>query len=88
MDALILGATAMAFAVAGLFFLRFWRDTGDRLFALFAVAFLLMCFGRVGFAVTQDRLEAHTYLYLLRFFSFSLIVVAIVDKNRSRPPGA
>ncbi|MBL8793072.1 MAG: hypothetical protein JNM56_04145 [Planctomycetia bacterium] len=88
MDELILGATAMAFAVASLFFLRFWRDTGDRLFALFAFAFLLMSCGRVGFGLTQDQEEAHPYLYLLRFFSFSLIVVAIVDKNRSRPPSA
>lgn len=86
MDLLILGATAMAFAVAGLFFLRFWRDTGDRLFALFAVAFWLMSFGRLGFALTQELPAAHPYLYFLRFVAFSLIALAIIDKNRVHDP--
>lgn len=84
MEELILGATAMAFAVAGLFFLRFWRDTGDRLFLLFALSFWLMSFGRCGLALTQDFTEARTYWYVLRLFSFGLILIAIVDKNFSR----
>ena len=39
MASTILGAVAMASFVAALFFIRFWRDTGDRLFLLFAIAF-------------------------------------------------
>jgi hypothetical protein len=35
------GAIAMCFALAGLFFFRFWRDTLDRLFLLFAASFWL-----------------------------------------------
>jgi hypothetical protein len=88
MEPFILGATAMAFAVVGLFFLRYWRDTGDRLFALFAVAFWLMCCGRIGFALTREMTDTHTYLYFLRFIAFSLIALAIIDKNRARPPKA
>jgi hypothetical protein len=45
-----MGALAMAFAVAGLFFLRFWRDTKDRLFAFFALAFFALAANRLGFA--------------------------------------
>jgi hypothetical protein len=86
MEQLILGATATAFAVAGLFFLRFWRDTGDRLFLLFALSFGLMSFGRCGLALTQEFTDARNYWYVLRLFSFSLILIAIVDKNRARDP--
>ena len=31
MDLMLLGAIAMASLVAGLFFLRFWRDTRDQI---------------------------------------------------------
>lgn len=36
------GLITMGFVVAGLFFLRFWRRAGDRLFAAFAVAFWML----------------------------------------------
>ncbi|WP_206078866.1 DUF5985 family protein [Allomesorhizobium camelthorni] len=36
------GLITMGFVVAGLFFLRFWRRTGDRLCAAVAVAFLML----------------------------------------------
>jgi hypothetical protein len=35
----VAGAVTMGFAVAGLFFLRFWRRTTDGLFLAFAAAF-------------------------------------------------
>ena len=38
----LVAATNVATATAGLFFLRFWRKTRDRLFAIFACAFWLM----------------------------------------------
>jgi hypothetical protein len=37
MNAALLGAIAMASLVAALFFLRFWRDTKDRLFLFFSI---------------------------------------------------
>jgi hypothetical protein len=39
MDFVLLGAISMASLIAGLFFLRFWKDTGDRFFLFFAVSF-------------------------------------------------
>ena len=36
------GAIIAGYAVAALLFLRFWRDTRDRLFATFAGAFALL----------------------------------------------
>jgi hypothetical protein len=82
MEEFLMGVIAMASSVAALFFLRFWRDTGDRLFAMFAVAFLLLAFTRLGLALSKTQLEGHTHWYWVRLAAFLLILFAIVDKNR------
>jgi hypothetical protein len=77
----ISGAIMMASAVAGLFFLRFWRKTRDRLFLIFALAFWILALNRVPLLfVTED--ETRTYFYVVRLAAFLLILGAIVDKNR------
>jgi hypothetical protein len=73
--------TTLAFT-AGLFFLRFWRLSGDRFFAFFAVAFWSL---GVTWALLVGRVPEDEYLpyfYLLRLVAFLLILVAVVDKNR------
>ena len=75
------GASTMGYAVAAIFFARFWYDTRDRLFALFGVSFLALATNRGLLTVTMAA-ETRTELYLLRLAAFVLIVVAIVDKNR------
>jgi hypothetical protein len=82
MQDFILGATAMACWVAALFFLRFWRASRDRLFAMFSVAFLLLGLTRFGLSVAHDPTEGETYLYWVRLAAYVIILVAIVDKNR------
>jgi hypothetical protein len=82
MEDFIMGAIAMASLAAALFFLRFWRDTGDRLFAIFAAAFVLLAITRMGLAVSAATTEAHTHWYLGRLAAFVLILLAIIDKNR------
>jgi hypothetical protein len=82
------GGVAMAFAAAGLFFLRFWRDTRDRLFALFAVAFFVLAVNRIGIAVSNVRDGRGDQFYWVRLCAFALILVAVVDKNRGRRPPA
>jgi uncharacterized membrane protein len=79
---LIPGAIVMGYAVAGLFFLRFWRQTQDRLFLIFAVSFWLLGLQRLALALTTQIIESQTGLYLVRLFAFLLILAAIVDKNR------
>jgi hypothetical protein len=82
MEQFMMGAIAMASAIAALFFLRFWRDTGDRLFAIFAASFFLLGLTRLGLALSQEHTEGHTYLYWVRLAAFVLILIAIADKNR------
>ncbi len=77
-----LGLLVMGCAIAGLFFLRFWRKTRDRLFAIFAVAFWLLGFNWLALAFIQQD-EVRTILYCVRLLAFVLILIAILDKNRS-----
>ncbi len=83
MEQVMSGAIAMGFGIAGVFFLRFWKDTGDRLFALFALSFFVMTVSRVVVAL-WDKPEIGTMPYWVRFVAFGLILVAILDKNRPR----
>lgn len=76
------GAILACSLVATLFFLRFWRQTKDSLFAYFAASFLLL--GLVRISLTFLTEEAKTGMYLLRFVAFLLIIFAIIDKNRPR----
>lgn len=88
MDQILRGAVAMGFWVAGLFFLRFWRQTRDRLFALFALAFFILSVNRAGLAISALRGETADYQYWIRLVAFLLILAAILDKNRPRRTSA
>ena len=76
------GLVAMGFAVCVLFFVRYWRQTHDRLFAHFAAAFGLMAIERAAVVFAQQRTENVSWLYLMRLLAFVIIMWAIVDKNR------
>mgnify|MGYP007039530443 CR=1 FL=1 len=84
MTATILGAVAMASLVACLFFIRFWRETKDRFFLLFAVAFGVDAATRTVLAVGHINQEHEPLFYLARLLTFLLIILAIIDKNRTR----
>ncbi|MEW5929374.1 MAG: DUF5985 family protein [Gemmatimonadota bacterium] len=88
MSELISGAMAMAYLISGLFFLRFWKDTRDRLFLIFAVAFGLLAAQRTLLTALADQPSAHLSLYVVRLLAFLLIIAAIVDKNRASHPSA
>lgn len=77
------GAVAMACIVAGIAFLAYWRDSRDRLFVFFAVAFWVLAFNWVLIAAIDPASEHRHWFYLLRLVAFSLIAVGIVEKNRS-----
>lgn len=82
-QALVAGALAMSYFVVALFFLRFWRQTADRLFALFSASFFILAVQRVALALTDDITENAVWLYSLRLLAFLLILAGIVEKNRS-----
>lgn len=77
------GAVVMGFAVAGLFFLRFWRETREELFLAFTAAFWLLGLTQALLEFTDFPIEERSWLFLLRLAAFVLILVAIWRKNRS-----
>ena len=77
------GMLAAGYLVAALFFLRFWRDSRDRLFGFFAAAFALLMVQRTLLAVLRSMNDETSWIYLIRLLAYVLILVAIYDKNRS-----
>jgi len=82
----LLGMIVMGCVVAGLFFVRFWRKTRDRLFAIFAISFWLLAVNWLLLA-TSDQGEIQTTLYMIRLGAFLLILIGIADKNRASSKG-
>lgn len=83
----LMGAVAMASGVATLFFLRFWTQTRDGFFLLFAIAFGLDAATRAVMALSHVADESEPFYYLARLVTFALIILAIIQKNRPRRPG-
>ena len=79
----ISGMLAAGYAAAALYFLRFWRETGDRVFAWFAAAFLLLLVQRLALAFVLDSVGDAVWYYLIRLLAFVLIILAILEKNRA-----
>jgi hypothetical protein len=81
------GALTLASLVAGLFFLRFWRDSRDRLFLFFACAFVALAANWFGLARAPHVPETDASAFLPRLLAFLLIIAGIIDRNRrSNPP--
>lgn len=81
---LISGVLAAGYAVAALFFLRFYRDTRDRLFLYFAVAFAMLTIQRITIPWAAQHEQGTTIFYMMRLAAFLIILAAIIDKNRPR----
>lgn len=81
LNAFLSGAITLGFFVAGLFFARFWRRTGDGLFAAFAAAFALLGLNQGLLTLSGIPVEERSPLYLIRLAAFLIIIIAIVRKN-------
>jgi hypothetical protein len=77
------GAVTLAYIVATVCFVRFWRKTSDRFFLSFALAFGLFALNQLLVSALGAGDERSHYVYILRVLGFVLILVAIVDKNFS-----
>jgi hypothetical protein len=77
------GALCTGYAVAALFFVRFWLRTRVALFGWFAVAFVLLAAQRLMLALTLQAPDAIPWSYTVRLLAFVLILVGIVAQNRS-----
>jgi hypothetical protein len=87
LNAFLLGAVFMASAIASLFFAKFWRQTKDRFFLFFSLAFALDALTRLLLALIPLSDEQEPLFYIGRLLTFSLIITAIIDKNTSGSRG-
>lgn len=82
MIAFLGGLNTMGFALAGLYFLRFWRQTRDSLFIWFAAAFWLFAVNHARDAFLSFNPDS-VIAYVPRLIGFALIIIAILSKNVS-----
>ena len=81
MNELLAGGIATASLIAGLFFLRFWRQTRDRFFLFFSLSFLIEGLNRFALYTLAGLDDQQPIYYVIRLVAYGLIVWAIVDKN-------
>lgn len=84
MTQLLAGGIAMGSLIIALFFLRFWRDTGDRFFLYFALSFAIEGMHRLFASLGGVQDEASPLHYLVRLLAYLLILWAILEKNLPR----
>lgn len=75
------GLITMGFLIAGLWFFRFWRRTGEWLFVAFAGAFVLLAINQGLAEMIELGREETGWVWLLRLAAFLLIIWAIINKN-------
>jgi Family of unknown function (DUF5985) len=80
------GAAAMGCLVAALLFLRFWRDSHERLFFFFSVAFWIFAVNYGVLGLVPLAQERRWYVFMLRLVGFLAILWGIVQKNRQTTP--
>ena len=75
------GAAAMASLAAGVFFVRFWRESHDRLFVCLAAAFATFAINYTMLGVLPLP-DERAYAFVLRLVGFVAILVGILVKDR------
>jgi hypothetical protein len=76
------GVCATTFAVGGVFFARFWRQTADRFFLVFALGFACLSLNYIGLGAFEVADDSRHLVYFLRLVAFIFITGGIIDKNR------
>jgi hypothetical protein len=81
LEGFLLGIIVTASLTAGMFFLKFWRQTKDGLFLAFGAAFLIEGINRIGFLLEGSPNEANASIYVVRLLAFLLILAGILYKR-------
>jgi hypothetical protein len=84
------GIYMISFAASSLFFLKFYKSTGERLFKYFSFACFMLAVERIALFFIENPFpsiptpvsESESWVYFFRLIGFLVIVYAIVEKNR------
>lgn len=77
----LLGFISVSSLWAGLFFLKFWKQTRDSLFLVFAISFFIEALNRACMLLLVKPNEGSPFIYLVRMVAALLILSAILYKN-------
>jgi len=84
MNYFLSGSIFAAALISALFFLRFYKDSGDRFFLLFSLAFLLLGIERLPLLLVAANSDTRGSIYIFRLCAYIVILCAIFYKNRAR----
>lgn len=80
------GALTMGYLVASLFFLKYWRRVGDRLFLTFAAAFALLAVNQAVPTLMHVADDGRAGFFVLRLVAFGLIIWGLLRNHLRRRP--
>lgn len=80
----LLGAVIMGDAIVALFFVRYWKITGDRFFLFFAASFVAIAVSRVVVDEAIPPVGYEPFGYMIRILSYLFIIAGILYKNTVR----
>jgi hypothetical protein len=83
MTLVVSGALVMGYAIAALFFTRFWRRTGVALFGWFGLAFAMLAAQRLMLVLLPRDPVAFPWSHLIRLLAFVMILTGIALQNRA-----
>jgi hypothetical protein len=83
-DIFLLGCITASSLIIGLFFLRFWKATGDILFLAFAVFFVIQGGSHAFVMNLSYPNEGNFWLFLVRLLSILVVLAAILWKNAGK----
>jgi uncharacterized membrane protein HdeD (DUF308 family) len=83
-EGFLLGVIGTASLAAALFFLKFWKQTHDRLFLAFATFFAIEAINRVVLLRVEHSNEGSPWIYLFRLLCLLVLLAAILEKNYKR----
>jgi hypothetical protein len=76
------GAAAMACLAIGIFFVRFWRESEDRLFLWLGIGFAIFAMNYAVLGLVPIADERQAYAFVLRLAGFFAVLVGILVKDR------
>lgn len=88
MDQFLRGVAAAECLVVGLFFLRFFKRSQDRLFFFFSAAFVLLAADRIVLAALREQGRIDDEIpFWIRAVGYLVMIAGIIDKNLSDREG-
>lgn len=78
------GAISMGYVVVAFYFMRYWRETRERLFLFFSAGFVTLAMQRLLLGLSADL----QLTFSLRLAGYLLVLAGIIAQRKSRRAAA